>query len=98
MGFYIREGLTFKVIDNLSTFHDKFYELLTLDITYNVDNSTKRLLVTSIYRSPSTIHGTTMSQQLEDLHHNLDNLMTDISWTPTSTYSNSTLTIMNLIT
>ena len=51
--FYIRTGLNYKIVTDLSPFHDKTLETMTLDISYTSDNHTKHFLVTSLYRSPS---------------------------------------------
>ena len=41
VGFYVRNGLNFKVIDSLSPYHDKLFETLTIEITYTSDNRAK---------------------------------------------------------
>ena len=55
VGFYVREGLSFKVIDSLSPYHDKLFETLTIEIAYTADNRAKHYLATTLYRSPSAI-------------------------------------------
>ena len=58
VGFYIRKGLNFKVIDELSLFNERIFESLCVEIEF--PNKRKMLFVSS-YRSPSNI--LTLSQQ-----------------------------------
>ena len=79
VGFYLRNGLNHKIIDNLSPTHDKLFEALTLDISYTQDNRTKHYIVTNIYRSPTQIAGMTTSQQYDGFNDNLDNLLNELT-------------------
>ena len=72
VGFYIRTGLNYKIVTDLSPFHDKTLETMTLDISYTSDNHTKHFLVTSLYRSPSC-------QDMDRFSDKLDNLLSDLS-------------------
>ena len=49
VGFFIREGIEFKIIDNLSPFIENIVESITVEL---IINKTK-ILLTSIYRSGS---------------------------------------------
>ena len=49
VGFYIRNGLTYSVNNELSVFVDKVVESLTLDITFIHNNAMKQCTVTNIY-------------------------------------------------
>ena len=79
IGFYIKNGLNFKIIDKLSPFKDKLFESLTLEISQQHNNITKHYLASSIYRSPSQIANTSHSQQLEDFTLRFDNLLHDLN-------------------
>ncbi len=46
---YIREGLHFDKLHNLSTFHEKTFECLTVELQY----PNKKIIVFNIYRSPN---------------------------------------------
>ena len=49
VGFYIREGLSAKIINELSPFRDKIFECITIQITLN----RKKIYLSNFYRSPS---------------------------------------------
>ena len=62
VGFYVRTGLNFKVIDDLSPFENKILESLTIKLEYP---GSKSVLLTSAYRSNGAITGVTEAQQFE---------------------------------
>jgi exonuclease III len=76
IGFYIRNGLNFKVIDTLSPFENKIIESLTLQISY--PEKTKPVLLTSVYRSygplPNTQQMEKFMAKFDELLHNLNNM------------------------
>jgi hypothetical protein len=49
VGFYIRDGLPFNKIDNLSNFHEKTFECLSVELQY----PNNKVLLSNIYRSPN---------------------------------------------
>ena len=49
VGFYVKNGLDSKVCNNLSLFHEKIFECLTIEITF----AKKRHYLCNIYRSPT---------------------------------------------
>ncbi len=49
VGFYIRDGLNFEKLGNLSPFHEKTFECLTIELQY----PNKKIIVSNIYRSPN---------------------------------------------
>jgi hypothetical protein len=49
IGFYIRDGLPFNKIDNLSTFNEKTFECLSVEVQY----PNKKILLSNVYRSPN---------------------------------------------
>jgi len=72
VGMYIREGLHFNKIVNLSTFTEKTFESLTVELQY----PNKKILISTIYRSPnppplcSVLDHTNRFIQLLDRHLN----------------------------
>ncbi len=52
VGFYIREGLSAKLIENLSPFIEKHFESITIQITLN----RKKTILSSFYRPHLTAH------------------------------------------
>ena len=78
VGFYIRDGVNFKIIEKLSPFKDKLFESLTIQVTHQHNNITHHHLACSIYRSPSPIIGFTPSQQLDEFTSHFDNLLHDL--------------------
>ncbi len=77
VGFYIRNGLNFKVIDNLSPFENKIIESLTLQISY--PEKTKPVLLTSVYRSNGPLPNITQTQQMERFMAKFDELLHNLS-------------------
>ncbi len=75
MGFFIRNGLKFSVLEDLSPFEDKIFESLTIKLQYQSFNN---VLLTCGYRSNGSIPNVTAVQQqtrftviFENLLHNL---------------------------
>lgn len=66
VGFYIRNGLTCKIMEQLSPFHDKIIETLTVQISYTSNRQTKHFLASSLYRSPSALPGLTHGEQMDN--------------------------------
>ena len=86
IGFYIRNGINFTINKELSTFVDKTFESLTLDISLTNNNSLKHLSVTNIYRSPSLINSLPTNEQMENFHDKFDDLLTKLSNKNTDAY------------
>jgi hypothetical protein len=49
VGFYVRDDVSFKTIEDLSVFVPKIFESLTIELIINK----KKLSVTSVYRPPT---------------------------------------------
>jgi hypothetical protein len=62
VGFYIRNGISAEIIENLSPFENKIIEALTIKLTYP---DSKISYLTSIYRSNGVLANTTPTQQLD---------------------------------
>jgi len=69
VGFYIRNDLNAKVIENLSTFHEKIFESITIELICGK----RKFLLSNIYRSPSP-NNVLMEQFLEKFDNLLNSL------------------------
>jgi exonuclease III len=94
VGFYVKNGINFKIIDTLSPFEQKIFESLTIQISYN----DKSILLTSAYRSNGALPNMTTNQQLEvfqamfgELLHNLNNRRL-----PSYVFIDSNIDLLNL--
>ena len=79
VGFYIRDGLHYSIIETQAGFHDKLFESITLKLTYSSGRGSKNLLVSCCYRSPTPVNGYTQTQQHESFLHSLDLLLNEMS-------------------
>jgi hypothetical protein len=75
VGFYIRTGIEYSIVDDLSIFIPKTFECLTIETVIHG----KRFYVSSVYRSPTAPAGRTPSQHLNDFTLHLDTLLTSLS-------------------
>jgi exonuclease III len=82
VGFYVRNGLNFKVIENLSPFEQKILESITIKISY----PNRSLLLTSAYRSNGSIPNLTTHQQLERFQHCFEELLTKLNRSRLTSY------------
>ena len=72
IGFFIKDSIDFKIVENLSPFFEKNFESLTIEITIN----NKKTLLTTIYRPP-----TQTAESLLTFSGRIDSLLRDISAT-----------------
>jgi exonuclease III len=95
VGFYIRNGLTVEVIENLSPFENKIIEALTIKITYS---DSKIVYLTSIYRSNGPLAGVTASQQLDRFMDKFSSLLVDLQATNKISYVflDANINVLNL--
>ena len=100
VGFYVRCGLNYKVLNDCSSNTDKIFEALTLEITCNYDNCQKLYLVKCIYRSPSPIQGLSGTEQLDRFYDRFDNLLNDLNSRNLDSYIflDSNINLLNLMT
>jgi hypothetical protein len=76
VGFYIRNGLTYKVLNPpLRHFEDKVFESLSIEITDSNSVGNKRYVISNVYRSPSIANGYTAADQLDEFFIRMDLLM-----------------------
>jgi hypothetical protein len=75
VGFYIRNGLDFKILDMpFDSFTDRLFESLTLLISDNSNVKCKQYTVTSLYRSPTPINNVTQANQIDSFLNTFDQL------------------------
>ena len=76
VGFYIKEGINFEIIENCSYFESKVFESLTLLLSYpnNVNVN-----VTSLYRSNGPLVGFTEGQKRAKFDNLFDSLLSTLS-------------------
>jgi hypothetical protein len=77
IGFYVKEGINFKIMDNLSPFEPKIFEALTIQLFYPSTN--KSVLLTSAYRSNGIIPNVTANQQMERFSNLFDELLYNLN-------------------
>jgi len=69
VGFYIKTGISYKII-NVSNFEEKLFENLTIEIKYK----TKKVIISNIYRSPAPIASITTTQFINTLEIHLNSI------------------------
>ena len=52
---------------------------MTIDISYRTTNTTKHYTVANVYRTPTTLTGLSRSQQFNEFHNKLEELMTNMN-------------------
>jgi hypothetical protein len=94
VGFYVRNGLNFKVIDNLSPFEQKISEAITIKISY----PDRSLLLTSAYRSNGNIPNLTSHQQIERFQHCFEELLSNLNRSRLTSYIfiDSNIVLLNI--
>jgi hypothetical protein len=75
VGFYVRNGLNAKIIDNLSPFEQKIFEAITIQVSY----PEKSILLTSAYRSNGRAGNLTPAQQFERFQVTFDELLYNLN-------------------
>jgi hypothetical protein len=61
VGFYIKDNIDYKIINNLSPFFEKEFESLTIEIS----TPGKKIMLSNVYRSPSPSPNQTASSQID---------------------------------
>ena len=79
VGFFVKNGLSAQIADNMTYNIDKIFEALTLDISYTNTQIRRHYIVSNIYRSPTAILGLTNSQQHDQFLDKFDTLLTDLN-------------------
>jgi exonuclease III len=81
VGLFIRQGLDYQILNMpFNGFTDQIFESLTVQITDNSNSDQfKSDIVTSIYRSPTSINNVTHNDQINSFLNNLDQLFNHLS-------------------
>jgi len=83
VGFYVKNGVNFKIVDELSPFEEKIFESLTIQLTYP---NNQNVLLTSGYRSNGVMLNLTQNQQNERFFVHFDELLHKISQKQVTSY------------
>ena len=70
VGFYIKQGVSWKILEHLSIFKEKIFECLSLELNLN----NKKILVSSVYRTPSV-----NTDHIHEFYTEFDHLMSEMS-------------------
>jgi exonuclease III len=81
VGLFIRQGLDYQILNMpFNGFTDRIFESLTVQITDNSNSDQfKSYIVTSIYRSPTSINNVTHNDQINSFLNNLDQLFNHLN-------------------
>ena len=60
VGFYLKKGIKYKILKDISYFEDRLFESLTIQIEYN----SKKFILSCVYRPNTPIQGMTSNDQL----------------------------------
>jgi exonuclease III len=82
VGFYVREGLNCKIVENFSPFEQKIFEAITIQISY----PNKSVLLTSAYRSNGLLPNLTAAQQMERFQFNFGELLSKLNSSRLTSY------------
>jgi hypothetical protein len=83
VGFYIKNHISYTVIDSLSPFENKIIEAISLQIKYP---NNQNFIISSIYRSNGPIHNVTPRQQLDGFLSKFDALLAGLNEKNLSSY------------
>jgi hypothetical protein len=94
VGFYVREGLTFKIIENLSPFEQKIFEAITIQVSY----PNKTMLLTSAYHSNGPLPNLTATQQIDRFHISFGELLSKLNSSRLTSYVfiDSNINLLNM--
>ena len=94
VGFYVRKGLKFRILEELSIFNERTFESLCIEVEFE---NGKKVLLTSLYRPPSSTL-LTNAQQFEVFMECFENLLSLLTRTNTVSYilTDSNLDLLKL--
>jgi len=95
VGFYIRDNLNAKIIENLSPFENKIIEALTIQLSYP---DGKQVLLSCVYRSNGILHNVTQAQQLDRFMNSFAELLSNLQSKKLDSYLfiDSNIDLLNL--
>ena len=96
MGFYVSNAHRFSIKADLSTFTEKTFESLTIE----VEISKKKFLLSCIYRSPSPLPNTTPIEQINAFYTTLDTHLSNLNSQSNNAYVflDANINLLNLNT
>jgi hypothetical protein len=96
IGFYVRNGINFKIMENLSPFEPKILETITLQVVY--PNRPTPFLLTCAYRSNGPLVNVTVNQQMERFLNLFEDLLHNLSHSRLESYVfiDSNIDLLNL--
>ena len=74
MGIYVKQNLSFKILNQYSIFVERIFESLFIELTLNG----KKIIIGSVYRPPKT-PGLTFTQQFFQFSEIMSNLLAELS-------------------
>jgi len=83
VGFYVKNGLNFKILNELSPFEEKIFESLTIQLSYPNNHN---VLLTCGYRSNGVLPNVTQNQQIERFFLHFDELLHKLSSKQANSY------------
>jgi Reverse transcriptase (RNA-dependent DNA polymerase) len=76
VGFYIRNGINFKIIEPpFRSFVNKVFESLTVEITDSSNRACKQYIISNVYRSPTLARGYTAVEQYDEFSSKFEQLL-----------------------
>jgi hypothetical protein len=75
VGFYVRDDVNFKTVNDLLVFVPRIFECQTIELT--VKN--RKLTVTSVYRPPTPPPNMSITDHVKEFADHLDNLLANLS-------------------
>jgi hypothetical protein len=77
VGFFIKEGLNYKIITPpFNHFEDRLFESLIIEISNKNNSKSVPYLIANIYRSPSPVPNMTPTEQIDSFLNRFDNMLT----------------------
>ena len=93
VGFYVRQGLNFKILEDLSIFNEKIFESICIQVEVKVG---KKINFISLYRPPGNHPTLTPSNQLESFLESYEDLLSRLSNTESFIYTDSNIDLFTL--
>ncbi len=95
VGFYIRDNLNAKIIENLLPFENKIIEALTIQLSYP---DGKQVLLSCVYRSNGILHNVTQAQQFDRFMNSFAELLSNLQSKKLDSYLfiDSNINLLNL--
>ena len=93
VGFYVKEGIKFRVVENLSIFNEKVFESICIQVE---SSNNKKTNFISLYRPPGNHPVLTPSQQMESFLESFEELLVNIGITETHLCTDSNIDLLKL--